>query len=71
MSSSKDDLVDTRVRSGQSEAPTPSPILGIYWASLVAQIVKTLPAMQETRVLSMGGEDPLEKEIVIHSRILA
>ena len=27
--------------------------------------------MQETRVLSMGGEDPLEKEIVIHSRILA
>ena len=30
MSSSKDDLVDTRVRSGQSEAPTPSPILGIY-----------------------------------------
>ena len=30
MSSSRDDLVDTRVRSGQSEAPTPSPILGIY-----------------------------------------
>ena len=32
---------------------------------------KDLPAMQETRVLSMGGEDPLEKEIAIHSSVLA
>ena len=30
-------------------------------ASLVAQIVKNLPAMQETPILSLGGEDPLEK----------
>ena len=40
-------------------------------ASLVAQMVKTLPAMQETRVPSLGGEDPLEKETVTHSSILA
>ena len=33
------------------------------WLSLIAQSVKNLPAMQETVVLSMGREDPLEKEI--------
>ena len=33
--------------------------------------VKNLPAMQETRVWSLGGEDPLEKEMVTHSSILA
>ena len=37
----------------------------------VAQMVKNLPAMQETRVQSLGQEDPLEKEMVIHSSILA
>ena len=41
------------------------------WASLVAQTVKNLPAMQETRVPSLGGEDPLVKGMVIHSSILA
>ena len=41
------------------------------WASLVAQMVKHLPAMQETRVWSLGREDPLEKEVAIHSSILA
>ena len=40
-------------------------------ASLVAQMVKNLPAMWETRVLSMGQEDPLEKGMATHSRILA
>ena len=40
-------------------------------ASLVAQLVKKLPAMQETWVLSLGWEDPLEKEMATHSRILA
>ena len=38
-------------------------------ASLVAQIVKNLPTMQETRVQSLGWEDPLEK--ATHSSILA
>ena len=33
----------------------------IIWASLVAQLVKNLPAMQETLVWFLGGEDPLEK----------
>ena len=39
--------------------------------SLVAQMVKHLPAMQETRVQSLGREDPLEKEMAIHSCTLA
>ena len=40
-------------------------------ASLVAQRLKRLPPMQETRVRSLGWEDPLEKEMAIHSSILA
>ena len=39
--------------------------------SLVAQMVKCLPAMQETRVQSLGWEDPFEKEMTTHSSILA
>ena len=39
--------------------------------SLVAQTVKSLPTLQETQVLSLGQEDALEKEIAIHSSILA
>ena len=34
-------------------------------------MVKNLPAMQETRIRSLGGEDPLEKEMAAHSSILA
>ena len=41
------------------------------WASLVAQLVKNLPAMQETWVRSLGWEDPLEKGKAAHSSILA
>ena len=40
-------------------------------ASLVAQMVKHLSAMQETRVRSLGWEDPLEKEMAAHPNILA
>ena len=40
-------------------------------ASLVAQMVKNLLAMQEIWVPSLGQEDPLEKEMAIHSSILA
>ena len=43
----------------------------MYRASLVAQLVKNLPAMRETWVWSLGWEDPLEKEMVTHSSILA
>ena len=39
--------------------------------SLVAQMVKNLPAMRETGVQSLGQEDPLEKGMAIHSSILA
>ena len=38
-------------------------------ASLVAQMVKNLPAMQETCVRSLGREDPLEKGMAIHSSL--
>ena len=40
-------------------------------ASLLAQLVKNLPAMQETGVRFLGWEGPLEKEMAIHSSILA
>ena len=40
-------------------------------ASLVAQVVKHLPAMQETQVRYLGQEDPLEKEMATHSSTLA
>ena len=40
-------------------------------ASLVVQLVKNLPAMQETRVQSLGQVDPLEKKMATHSSILA
>ena len=39
----------------------------ISWSSLMAQLVKCLPAMQETQVRFLGLEDPLEKEMAIHS----
>ena len=41
----------------------------MYQASLVAQMLKNLPAMQETQVWSLGWEDALEKGMVIHSTI--
>ena len=39
--------------------------------SLVAQLVKNLPAMEETQVQFLGWEDPLEKEMATHSSMLA
>ena len=42
-----------------------------FRASLVAQMVKNPPAMQETQIPSLGREDPLEKEMATHSSILA
>ena len=42
-----------------------------YWASLVAQLVKNLPALQETWVQSLDWEDPLEKGKATDSSILA
>ena len=42
-----------------------------YWASLMAQTVKNLPAMQKAQVQSLGWEDPLEKEMATDSSIIA
>ena len=41
------------------------------WASLVAQTMKILPTMQETRIQSLGHEDLLKKGMATHSSILA
>ena len=46
-------------------------LITVHGASLVAQSIKNLPAVQETRVRSLGLEDPLEKEMATHSSILA
>ena len=45
--------------------------LGLGLAAMAAQMVKHLPAMQETWVQSLAQEDPLEKEMTIHSSTLA
>ena len=43
----------------------------LFWASLLAQMVKNPPVMQETWVQSLGREDPLEKGMTAHSSLLA
>ena len=43
----------------------------VLMSSLVAQMVNNLPAVQETQFRSLGQEDPLEKGMATHSRILA
>ena len=66
-----------RVRSsGKGEKEAQSPFLtslfsDTFWASLVAQMVKKMPAVQESQVQSLGGEDPLEKGMTTHLSILA
>ena len=41
-----------------------------YWSSLMAQMVKNLPAMQKTQIPSLTWEDPMEKEMATHSSVL-
>ena len=48
-----------------------NPLQYVLGASLVAQRLKHLPPMRETRVQSLGWEDPLEKEMATHSSTLA
>ena len=57
--------------SGRSPGEGTGYPLQYSWASLVAQLVKNLPAIRETWVQSLGGEDPLEMGKAIHSSILA
>ena len=45
--------------------------INIYVGLPMAQMVKNLPVMQETRVQSLSQQDPLEKGMAAHSRILA
>ena len=42
-----------------------------FWTFLLAQMVQNLPAMWETQIRSLGGEDPLEEEMATHSSTLA
>ena len=46
-------------------------LLYLFRTSLVAQMIKNLPAMRETQVQSLGWEDPLEEVMATHSSILA
>ena len=57
------------IRAGRGQKP--EKVSGGLQYSLVAQTVKRLSAIQETRVQSLGWEDPLEKEMATHSSILA
>ena len=57
--------------SGRSPGEGVGCPLQCSWVSLVAQLVKNLPAMQETWVRFLGWKDPLEKEKATHSSILA
>ena len=51
--------------------PGESDSFGFCWASLVAQMVKNLPALQETQVRSLGWKDPGEEGMATNSSILA
>ena len=57
--------------SGRSPGEEIGYPLQCSWASLVAQLVQNLPAMQETWVQSLGPEDPLEEDMATHSSIVA
>ena len=57
--------------SGRSAGEGIGYLLQYSWASLVAQLVKNLPATGETWIRSLGWENPLEKRRVTHSSILA
>ena len=57
-------------RKGKSKGKN-SYINFIMCDSFIAQLLKSLPAMQETQVQFLGGKDPLEKEMATHSSILA
>ena len=64
-------IVHGVTRIGHDLATKPLPHRFLYGVSLVAQMVKNPPAMQETWVQSLGWEDPLEKEMATRSSILA
>ena len=64
-------MVHGVTRIGHDLATKPLPHIFLYGVSLVAQMVKNLPAMWETWVQSLGWADPLEKGTATYSSILA
>ncbi|CAI9158044.1 unnamed protein product [Rangifer tarandus platyrhynchus] len=58
-------LVNRKLQAGDPEEELQSR------TSLIAQLVKNMPAMQETQLQFLGWEDPVEKEMATHSSILA
>ena len=67
----KEALVATDAGLGFAEKWVPRKDCGLVLASLVAQMVKNLPAMLEIWVWFLGWEDPLEEGMTTHSSILA
>ena len=70
----REDLLEKGMATHFSILAAPPKNMGskkCFWASLVAQLVKNLPAVQETWVRSLGWQDPLEKEMATHPIILA
>ena len=57
--------------SGKSAGEGIGYLLQFSWISLVAQLIKNPPAIQETWVQSLGWDDPLEKGKATHSNILS
>ena len=64
-------MCPSEIRAYNYVCETSQSYLYFAGASLVAPMVKNLPAMQETQVQSLGWEDPLEKGMATHSSILA
>ena len=61
----------TKSQAEEAEFSEAGHCVWLFGASLLAQIVKNLPAMWETRVPSLGWEDALEERMATHSSILA
>ena len=64
------DIRDVGLSPGLGRSPGEENGHPLQWVSLIAQLVKNLPAMQETQVQFLGREDTQEKEMATHSSIL-
>ena len=62
---------ETARRPGHARSPPGSGFAASLGASLIAQLVKNLPAMQETQARSLDREDPLKENLATHSSVLA
>ena len=64
-------MIDSKISSNVSSMNIGTLFIALSRAFLIAQVVKRLPAMWETRVRALDLEDPLEKEMATHSSTLA